>query len=113
MNNWQKRLRFGSDDFTEGDMIACSMCRKQIDESEMTSRSNVLDILGVNDVDESPLDNLFRSFTSATQAWKCSRCGEWICNSCVCNTVIAQDAKQERADRVEHSSCGGMFRAPK
>src|SRR5438046_2036151 len=58
----------------EGNMITCTMCRKQIDQSEMTSRSTVLERLGVSDVDDSSLDNMFRAIASATQAWKCSRC---------------------------------------
>jgi hypothetical protein len=73
----------------------------------MTSRKGVMNLLGVGDSDDNPVANIYRSMCGATQAWKCDTCGEWICNSCVCQTVTAGQAGQ-----IRHSNCGGMFRAP-
>ena len=93
-------------------MSICTHCGKQIPEEEMTSRNKVLDLLGVGDADNSPIDNLFRTFAGATQAWKCTRCSKWICNACVCDKVIKQSAMQQKADQIEHKGCGGMFKVP-
>ena len=91
-------------------MAKCALCGKQIPAEEMESRKGVLGILGVGESGEfrdSPLDDLYRSIVGATQAWKCERCGEWICNSCVTTTII-----KHQAGAIRHSHCGGMFRAP-
>jgi len=92
--------------------MKCTLCSKQIPEFEMTSRKDIFETLGVGDADDSPIDNLFRSMGSATQAWKCNRCGKWICNACVCNIVIKQGGNQQNVGQIEHLGCGGMFKAP-
>jgi len=88
-------------------MPKCGLCGKSIPPKEMESRKDALDLLGASNSGSSPLDELYRSAIGATQAWKCDRCGEWICNACVTNTVITRQTGQ-----IQHSGCGGMFRAP-
>lgn len=88
-------------------MTKCAKCGKTIAAEEMESRKGVLDTLGVSSGDSSPLDDMFRTMISATQAWKCNRCGQWICNSCVTNSIITH-----KASSIQHSNCGGIFRAP-
>lgn len=88
-------------------MAKCALCGKQIPAEEMESRKEVLDLLGVGKGEPSPLDDIFRGISSATQAWKCDGCGQWLCNSCVTTTVI-----KHQASAIRHSNCGGMFRAP-
>ena len=89
-------------------MATCAKCGKLIPSDEMTSRKGVMDILGVKDSENDPLSNMFRSMSASTQAWKCDTCGDWICNSCVCQAVISSGAGQ-----IRHSNCGGMFKAPR
>ena len=89
-------------------MASCAACGKHIPADEMTSRKGALDIMGTRDSDDGPLANMSRAMGSASQAWKCDTCGEWICNSCVCQTVTSSGVGQ-----IRHSNCGGMFRAPR
>jgi hypothetical protein len=88
-------------------MATCALCGKQIPAQEIESQNSVLDLLGVGKGKPSPLDDIYRSTASATQAWQCDRCGQWLCNSCVTRNIIEQ-----QASGLQHSNCGGMFRAP-
>jgi len=91
-------------------MATCAACGKGIPASEMTSGSMymVSRMMGFGSGDTSPAANLVRNMGSATRAWKCDTCGEWICNACACRTVTSSGA-----GNIRHSNCGGMFRAPK
>jgi hypothetical protein len=54
-----------------------------------------------------PLDDTARNLSSAMEAWRCDRCGRWICNECILPFVI-----KSRARKMRHRDCGGIFKAP-
>ena len=90
-----------------GRKATCILCSKQIPADEMTTRQGFSDLMGTGDSDDDPNAKMARLLHAATHAWKCDTCSEWICNACVCLTGTSTGASQ-----IQHSKCGGMFRAP-
>ena len=73
----------------------------------MTSARGMMDMMGIGDSDAGLAAQMARAMGAVTKAWKCDTCGEWICNECVCSGVTSGSI-----DQIQHSNCGGMFRAP-
>lgn len=82
----------------------CGRCGRRVPPDQTKSRYDaiVTELGAVGQLDEQA-----RNVASAMEAWKCDRCGRWICNECILPFVI-----RSRARKMRHKTCGGIFLAP-
>ncbi len=84
-------------------MPNCAACGKSIPYRDMQSKRGPFGGHGSDDI----IAAMGADMSAATSAWKCDRCGDWICNDCVCSLVVGH-----QAGGIQHSNCGGTFRSP-
>ena len=82
----------------------CGRCGRVVPPDQMESKYDAI-ARGMGAL--GPLDDQIRGVASAIEAWRCARCGRWICNDCILPFVI-----RSRARKMRHRSCGGIFLAP-
>ena len=99
--------------------MMCLHCRKGIPKVQVTKFREAIEIIGYpdgyepspetdkNDPEALEFDRktsfMLASMTGAACAWRCDRCEEWICHSCL------EKAKMEAP---QHDNCKGTFRSP-
>lgn len=79
-------------------MTTCAKCGKTISYNEMKPLKSSL-------LNDNPFGN---AFNAAMTAWKCDTCDDWICNHCVVGLI-----NQYGANEIQHTNCGGFFKAPR